>query len=307
VCGVKYKECALRFYWNTSLFKEMTSYAGWSLFGSASEIFKNQGITILLNQYFNPVLTAARSIAVSVNGVLNNFPTQFNAALSPQIIKNFAAKQKTRLPQLVFSSAKGTYFLIYFFALPLVLEMPEVLSLWLKNPPAYTAAFTRLALFDILAGSLSLPIITAVQATGKIRLYQAITGCMVLLNLPSAWLLLSFGCPPYSVMISAICVTCAAFAARLLILQRLMSFFSILRFLRRAIVPVCVASAFSAVLPVLAHKILPPGLLRLCAVTGISIASTGLCVYKLGLNKNEREAVKNLLRFRPRRNKGEYS
>jgi hypothetical protein len=90
---------------------------------------------------------------------------------------------------------------MYVFALPLALEMPFVLSLWLKNPPEYAALFTRLALFDALIESISALLMAAVQATGKIKAYQSVVGGILLLNLPTSWIAVYAGFPAWSVMV----------------------------------------------------------------------------------------------------------
>jgi O-antigen/teichoic acid export membrane protein len=116
------------------------------MFGASVGIFKNQIVNILLNQFFNPIVVAARSIAVTVDGAAMRFSQNFNTAMRPQIIKNYAAGQKEEMLLLMFRGSKGTYLLMYFFALPLVLEMPIILGIWLKNPPEYAVLFSRLIL-----------------------------------------------------------------------------------------------------------------------------------------------------------------
>jgi O-antigen/teichoic acid export membrane protein len=302
-CRVKYAECKFKFYWDKNLFKELLSYTAWHLFGTAAEVSKNQVITIIINQFFNPVVIAARSISVSVSGVIANFAGHFNTAINPQIIKRYAAKQNTEFLSLIFSAAKGAYFLIYIVSLPLILETQTVLTLWLKNPPEYTIIFTRLALFDMLAGALSYPIMTAAQASGKVKLNQAVTGVILLLNVPAAWIILYLGAPPYSVIISSICITFITFAARLLILPKLIPFFSVTHFLQKAIIPVFFVSLFSAIVPFLLFIFIKQNLFRLCLVTGTAIVFTCFFIFILGLNKEERKSIydiaKEILKIKP--------
>jgi O-antigen/teichoic acid export membrane protein len=294
ICMKKYNVCKFSFYWNKNLFKEIAGYSGWNMFGASAGIFKNQIVNIMLNQFFNPVVVAARSIAAMVDSAAMSFSQNFSTAIRPQIIKSYAAEQKEAMFSLVFRGAKGTYLLMYLFVLPLVLEMPIVLTLWLKNPPEYAVLFTRLMLFDVLINSLSYPIMTAAHATGKIRLYQAVVGGILLLNVPIVWIFLLMGAPAYSAMIVAIVLTFIACIVRLLILKRLIDY-SIRQFLRMVVTPICVISVVSAILPIIFCYILPQNMLRLCLVTGLSIISVCIYSYFIGLNGEEQQKVKSVI------------
>jgi O-antigen/teichoic acid export membrane protein len=293
ICIKKYSVCRFSFYWHKDLFKEIVSYSGWNMFGASTSIFKNQLVNIILNQFFNPLIVAARSIATMVDHAVMTFSQNFNNAIRPPIIKNYAARQKKRMLSLMYTGAKGTYLLMYLFVLPFVLEMPMILTLWLKHPPEYAVLFTRLMLFDVLINSLSYPIVTAAQATGKIKLYQAVVGGILLLNVPVAWIVLFMGAPAYSVMIVAIVLTFIACIARLLILKRLIDY-SIRQFFRTVIIPICVISVVSAILPIILCYILPQNIVRLCLVIALSIISVGIYSYFMALNRIERQKVKSL-------------
>jgi O-antigen/teichoic acid export membrane protein len=197
----KFKECKFYFYWNKNLAKEIMSYTGWNLFGTFTGIFRHQTVNILINQFFNPIVIASRSVAFLVNGAVTSFSQNLNTAIGPQITKNYASGKKEEMLSLVFQGAKGTYFVMYLFTLPLILEMPTVLTLWLKNPPTYSILFTRLALVEALIESISFPIISALLATGKIKLYTLVVGSIFLLNFPVSWIALALGAPAYSVLI----------------------------------------------------------------------------------------------------------
>jgi O-antigen/teichoic acid export membrane protein len=294
VCARKYQEGKFKFYWNTDLFKEIMSYTGWNMFGASVGIFKNQIMNILLNQFFNPVVIVARSIAASVNGAIASFSHNFNTAMRPQIIKSYAAGKKEEMLSLMFRGAKGAYLLMYLFVLPLMLEVSVVLTLWLKNPPEYAVFFTRLALLDVLIESMSYPIMTAAQATGKIKLYQSVVGGILLLNLPISWMVLLLGTPPYSVMIVSIVITFVAFIVRLFILKRLVDF-SVWQFVKKVCMPITIISITSAILPVIIFLGFKQGLFRLFFLTGVSVISVCLFSYTIGLNGEERMSVRKVI------------
>jgi O-antigen/teichoic acid export membrane protein len=294
ICVIKYKECKIKFYWNTSLFKELTGYAGWNLFGAFASVFKNQGINILLNQFFSPVIVATRGIALQVNSAATSFSLNFSTALRPQIIKEYALKNETNMLNLVFQGAKVTFLLMYILILPLFMEMPYVLSLWLNNPPEYSVLFVRLALVDALIESVSYTIMTAAQATGKIKKYQLIVGGILLLNLPITWIVLIFNGPAYSAMIIAIICAIIALFARLLIIKHLIAFPATFFFIK-IIVPIIFIILISLVVPAILLVYLRPSLFRFLLVGTTSIFTICICFYIIMLNKAEKKNIIHLI------------
>ena len=292
ICMKKYKVCRFRFYWNKNLLKEIAGYSGWSMFGASVGIFKHQIVNILLIQFFNPVVVTARVIASQVDSAVASLSHNFSTAMRPQIVKSYAAGQKENMLSLMFRGSKGTYLLMYLFALPLALEMPIILGLWLKNPPEYAVLFTRLVLVDVLITSVSYTIMMAAQATGKIMMYQSVVGGILLLNVPISWIALQIGASAYSVLIVAISITIIASTARLLILKRLVDY-SIQQFLKEVLLPICIISVCSAILPVIAHHIIAQSILRLFIVIVLSVISISFCSYCLGLNDIERYIVRS--------------
>jgi len=294
ICNKKYPECTFSFYWNKNLFKEIIGYTGWNLFGASASVFKNQITNILLNQFFNPVVVAARSIATMTESATTSFSNNFNTAMRPQIIKSYAAGEKEEMLSLMFRGSKGTYLLVYLFVLPLALEMPMVLAFWLKNPPEYAVLFTRLALFDVLINSISFPLMTAAQATGRVKLYQSVVGGILLLNVPVAWIILLMGAPAYSILIVSIILTYIAYIVRLFILKQLIDY-SIWQFIKTVYIPVCVISVVSAIIPAICFYFLAQNIVRLCLVIVLSVISVGFHSYFIALNKDERRKVRSVI------------
>jgi O-antigen/teichoic acid export membrane protein len=290
ICTNKYSECKFRFYWDYGLFREISGYSGWHLFGALGGISKYQGITILLNQFFNPVVVAASAIASSVNSAVSSLSNNFIMAIQPQIIKDYAAGKESGAVQTAFRGAKGAFFLMYLFVLPLSLEMPLILSLWLKNPPEYAVLFTRLVLIDVLINSAGLLLGTLANATGRIKLYSSVLNTIQIFNFPISLLILWLGAPAYSVAFISIGITLLIFIFRFPFLKRIINY-SVRQFLREVLLPICIVSVTSMVLPIILNSIMNQSLLRLLIVISVSVFSTCGCIYFLGLDSTERKIL----------------
>ena len=112
-CHKHFQETVYHHQINKSILKEMVSFAGWSFWGNIAGILYTQGINILLNIFFGPVVNAARGIAVQVQGVVQQFVSNFQMALNPQITKSDAVSDMEKMHTLMFRSAKFSFFLLY--------------------------------------------------------------------------------------------------------------------------------------------------------------------------------------------------
>ena len=215
--------CKFRPYWNAKMFRELFSFCGWNLIGALSNVLRSQGINILLNIFFTPVVNAARAIAFQINTAVNNFVLNFYTSFRPQITKLYASDKLDEMTKLVLLSSKVSFYLILFLAIPIILEVDNILCLWLSNVPEYTALFTRLVVINAVIESLSYPLSAAVMSTGKNKWYQIVTGGLLLLNLPLAYVFLQLGYPPQVTMEISIVITAFSILSRFLFVRHYLS------------------------------------------------------------------------------------
>lgn len=295
VCFRKYGECQLRhFYWDKELLREIIGFTGWTLFGQVTTIFRNQAVTILLNQIFNPVIVAARAIATNIAGYINVFSNNFNVGLYPPIIKYYAVDDKKEMFSLIYNGSKITFFLMWVFALPLFLEMDTILQVWLKNPPPEAVLFTRLALVEVLINSISLPIATAARASGNMKIYELTLGCIQLAIFVVSWIVLLLGGEAYSVFIVAIVANIILFIVRLLIVRALVGL-PLKPFLQQVIFPVSGIILLSILPSFTIHALLPKGFLFACISILLSMILSCASMYFIGINKEERGKIRNMI------------
>lgn len=208
-------------YWNTELFKTLFSYTGWNLFGNLASVATNQGINILINLFFGATVNASRAVAFQVNSAITGFVTSLQMSINPQIVKSYASDNHQYMLQLVFAGSRYSFFLLYILAIPLLLQTEIILKAWLGILPEHTIDFCRLVIFDSLIICLSGTLMTAFQATGKIKKYQMVVGFIILCNLPISYIFLKSGYSANITMVIAIAISLFALFARVLLLSAL--------------------------------------------------------------------------------------
>lgn len=287
-CKYNFKESKFRFFWDKPLFRTLMSYAGWNLWGNAASVIMGQGVNILLNIFFGPVVNAARGIAYQVRGAVQQFVGNFQMAMNPQIIKLYASDNMKQMHQLIFRGAKYSFFLLFIMSLPILLETEIILRLWLKTVPEYTVIFTRLIIVNILIDSISGPLMTAAQASGRIKLYQSVVGGLLILNLPISYLFLKLGFAPQITVYVSICVSIVALYARLKIINPLVNM-KIMEYMNAVVFRIIPVILVAFIPPFLIYYTLEGNFVRLLFTCAISVISVLTTIYYLGLNKSEKQ------------------
>lgn len=287
-CSRHFEEAHYRHHIDKLLFKEMFTFAGWSFWGNLAGVLYTQGLNMMLNIFFGPVVNAARGIAVQVQSTVHQFVSNFQVALNPQITKNYAIGHLSQMHSLMFRSARFSFFLLFFLTLPVLLETDYLLTIWLKIVPPDAVVFTRWMVGISLLHTMANPCVIANQATGKVKVYQAVVGGILLLILPISYVLLRLGTPAYSVFIVHFCVECVAQFTRMYMLRKLIDL-PMRAYLGQIYIPVLLVFGISVLLPMYIHSQLTEGLNRFLIVGAVCVLSVGLTVFFIGLTKDERK------------------
>lgn len=287
-CHKHFKESELEFRINKPLFKEMSGFAGWSFFGNLASILYTQGLNMMLNIFFGPVVNAARGIAVQVQSAVQQFVSGFQTALNPQITKNYAVGNLEQMHSLMFRSARFSFLLLFFLSLPVLLETDFLLTLWLKNVPENAVVFTQIMICISLIYTTANPCVVANQATGKVKLYQIVVGGILLTILPISYIVLKLGAPAYSVFIVHFCVESVAQFSRMFMLRKLIKL-PLWQYLKNIYIPIVCTIVVAVICPLLVHLQMEEGWLRFIAVGFTCVASVGLSAFFIGFTKHERQ------------------
>lgn len=194
-CKKRYTECSIKKYWNKEQLKEMLGYSGWSLLVNGTDVSVNQSLVFFFNIFFGVITNAALGIANQVNSYLCQFLNSFTQAYNPQIIKSYASGDREFFLKIIFSSSKISFYLMFLMSIPLLLNINYILDLWLDVVPDKTGSFLIMIVMFSLVDAYSAPLWTSVYATGNLKWHQIIMASIKVLNIPLAYVLLSYGAP----------------------------------------------------------------------------------------------------------------
>lgn len=286
------KFCTTRFVWvwNPKFLKSIFSYSSWIFVGSLTASLYTQGLNILLNMFFGPVINAAQGIAVQVQTAIMRFSENFQKALQPQIILSYAEREKDRLYALVASGIKFSYFLMLLIALPLIFQVDTILRWWLGDYPKETPIFVILFIIICLIRNYSGPLMMAVQATSKIKKVELCQCSLLFALVISYFCLKCFSIEPYLVIVINVIADIAVLIIRIFVVLQQMQF-EVSHFFKKVCVPTIVVTFFSVFVLVFiccidmeistVGKFIIVLLANLCTVTFFT--------YLFGLDKKERE------------------
>lgn len=294
-CAKHFEEVHTSFLFEKEKIKEIISFAGWTLTASIAVIGYTQGINILLNLFFGPVVNAARGVAVQVQGVCNQFCSNFLLAVKPQIIKSYAQNNLTYMHQLVLKSSRFAFYILFFIALPLSIEADWVLSWWLGKVPEHTANFLRLVLCLAIVRGMASPIFDSVHATGRLRRFQTIESSILLMAFPLAYVMLKFfDSPPEFALVSVVIVEIVAQFARISIVLPMINL-KISIYINKVILPILYVAFLASIPPFITYWIMEPSLISSLSVCSVSVLSCCLFIYTIGCSQGERLLIRNKL------------
>ena len=294
-CRRNFAESRYILFWDKALFKKLLAYSGWNLFGSLSGVAKGQGLNILMNIFFGPSINASRGIAYQVNGVVHSFFTNFYTAVRPQITKYYAQGDLSNMHRLVCKSSKLSFFLILIVSLPLVIEAPFVINLWLGQMPDYVVPFLRLIVLITAIDSMSTPLMTAIHATGNNKVYQLVVGIIMIMTLPISYCFLKMGFSPVAVFVISLVLSLISLFVRLLIASKQIQL-SFINYATKVVLRSFLVAGIASVIPIILRQIINESWRCSILIIFISIISCILSAFYVGLTHGERQIAIQMIR-----------
>ena len=222
----KYDQCRFNIK-SIGQWRELLTFAGWTMFGSVASVSITQVCTFLVNIFFGPVVNAARAIAFQVSHTLNSFCGNFLMAVRPPMIKAYAEEQYDYLNKLFICCTKLVFYGMLMVFIPLYLDMEYILGLWLKTSDPQTVLFSRLMLIYTFILVLGNPITIIMHATGYVKQYHIVVEIPTLAVMPFTYLFFKLGFPAESTYMIAILAIILSHFIRLGCLNRYYPYYSI--------------------------------------------------------------------------------
>lgn len=200
-CKKKYEETKLFLseMKNKALIKEMFGFVGWNTLGSSAFLVRNQGVAVLLNMFFGTVVNAAYGIANQVNGLVMTLASTITTVFAPSITQAHGAGDNKQMMNIAILSSKLSFFITSVTSIPLLIYMPEILELWLKDVPENSVSFCRLMICAFILMQLTAGLNRVVYAIGKVKWFQIFYTLILTGILPVGYLLFKIGLSVHSI------------------------------------------------------------------------------------------------------------
>lgn len=273
------------------IFKPMISFSGWNIFGSFAYMLKGQGLNLLLNSFFGPIVNSARGVSNMIMSALQGFQANIVIAFRPQIIKSYANEDYERVTKLFFSLSKISFLMLTVLSAPIIIEINYILKLWLgENIPDYTSSFTILILFNMIFSSLTTPLSQIVHATGKMKNYQLVTSIIVCSIIPISWVFLHFGFDPNSVYWISLIITIINQIICNILVEKVFPY-SITEYVKVVFIPCIIFLLATITIPYTITTHISESFIRLLITSFTSIIVSCVTAYFVVLNKSERRMI----------------
>lgn len=296
-----FKAMKLQFQFNKSQFASMLSFSGWNVFGTLSGMLKGQGLNMLLNAYFGPVVNAARGISYQIMSALQQFSLNIVAAFRPQLVNSYANNNFHRTKTIMYSESKICFCLMCLFIVPLIIELRYVLHLWLGDIiPDNTIAFTVIVLIIMTVSTLNTPLTQVIHAAGRLRKYMLVTGTITCAIVPLSWIFLELGFGPLCVFVVSLVMTFVNQVASIIVVREVLDY-DIKEYLRVVVMPCLTMILILPIIPVFVHSLMNESFVRLLCVCIIDVIMFCLIGYFSVLNDKERFLVTEFFKRKVKR------
>ena len=294
-CARHFEETKTHLSFDKVQYKEILSYAGWMCAGNVAHMCCREGFNILLNLFYGPVVNAARGLAVMVQGYVESLGSEFQVAMKPQIIKNYAEGDHEHMQFLIFTGAKFAFFFSFALALPVILEIHQFLGWWLEEVPQWTTQFTIVLVCISCVSVIGVSLYNAVSATGDMKRYQLGSSMVLISFLPVAYLVLKItqAGPVIAFVILFVFYVVNMLVCAIIALRKLdIPFWNYLRY---TLLPIVAVTVVASPLPYLVRKIMGDGVWPFFLVCALAVLCVIVSSYFVGCNSEEKTMIKDKL------------
>lgn len=291
----EFKELHFQRSYKKSMFKDMISFSGWNLCGTFACMIREQGLNMVLNIFFGPVVNAARGVAYQVSGALQGFVSNLSLAAKPQMVQSFATGDSSRTIKLMYTMSKLSFIFLFVLSVPVILNIDYILHLWLGNVvPDHAANFVVLVIITNFMNNLNAPLSNVVYATGKMRNYEVTFSVINLLIIPISFIVLKLGAPAEMAFIVYLVMTVFVQIGCLLVIHTLTKI-SLSDYFMSLIVPIVIVACITLPLIYIINFYLQQNMIGIVIEYIVITLLSSVLFYFVVLDSTEKKIVNNII------------
>lgn len=184
-----FPECKVnpKYLFDFSRMRQIVGFMFWKFFGNLGALVRGQGVNILVNKLFGPTYNAAVGVASQIASYSNMLAASMDGAFAPAITNLAGQGEHEKMMEMTYRMCRLGAFFCFVFAIPVAVEVENLLRLWLKTPPAFSAQLSYFVLGILIVGEMSKGIGIAVCAVGRVAKYHVVLGLMNVVSVGMAW------------------------------------------------------------------------------------------------------------------------
>lgn len=276
-------------------FRELGVYAFWQTFGGLGLLARTQGLNVVLNRLDGTSANASFGVASQLNGQVQSLSAALQGAFTPVITSAYGAGEKDAARRYAFRACRLSLLMMLVFSVPLLLELDEVLRLWLVTPPRGASVLCLAVLGAAVVDKATAGHVIALNANGVLGGYQITVGTILFLSLPLAGGLYCAGFGLAGVGVALIAGSVAAGCGRAVFARRLVGM-RVREWIKGTVLPVLLLTMLSTAAGSLPRLWILPGFGRICVTTVFSLIAFFPIAWFAVLTRDERNGVLHWLR-----------
>ena len=277
--------------------KLLGGYAFWQGIGGAGYIAAHQMMSVLITRFFGARENGAFSVSQTVAGEAASLTVALQSAFMPAITTACGAGNQEEMRKMACRMCKIGALLTLLFALPMALEIDEILKVWLKIPPPHTSTLCFCTLAFIVVEKLSCGQVAAICATGEVAKFQAVRCGLRILVIPFAIIAYFLGGSISAVAVSLpASIVFVVFGDALMARRR--AGLSFRHWVFQIVIPIMIVSVAAGLVGCLPRTFMGPSICRIMMTTICAGSSILMLSWVAVLSHVERSAILNYVRGR---------
>lgn len=296
VCWKNWKEIIRhKLYRRCAMYKDIFVFNNYIALGAAVSIGGSYGNNLLVNYFFGTVVNGAFAIAYQVDSCIYMFVNKITLATNPQIAKNYAKGTLERSNRIMEKNSKYSILIMTVFYFIAIVDLDFVLDLWLGKAPEGAGLLCFLTLTCALVRSFGEGTNGYVQASGKIKWFQIVGSALFLLTFLISFVLFKLGYDAYVLLVCSVISSIVGKILSLTMMYKILNF-NVKQYLKNAYLKPLICISALALIVLLIQSIPAQSVIQHLGIIFLTGLTSLICVYAIGLDKEEKSLVLNLIK-----------